>query len=301
MTNEPTLLEQVGISAINDETRVWIEKTAGPTVRLRSEDEADLDLIIYGNDYTEKLARMGELASHSHLKSALCLDKEFRDSFLGLLALNMRHIIYPSSPFAENALRLLLRTSASLDTTASNIQTFLGVGFTDHNSAEFTVQLRTLEDISAIPAIREMLVGHGFPDSIADNVALSIREVAINCTYHGFRGSKSHERKYLPDTFECLTDGDTIELSLLQSTDWSAIKITDNAGTLGPLSLANSLDRQTTEQGLYDSRGRGFYLMRNLAHRAVVIVKRRCFTSIELYFLHNTDGDFPRHFELIEI
>src|SRR5690606_201511 len=137
-------------------------------------------------------------------------------------------------------------------------------------------------------------------DNQSDAASLVVKEALTNAIYHSFRRNDSHERKYDPDTFAALEQSDQVTMTIAASSEWIIVRIADNAGALGPLLFANSLDRQASQRGLLASRGRGFYLMRNLSDRMVVTLQRGESTAIELYFLKDRPPGtrMKKHFEL---
>src|SRR5690606_2902018 len=144
--------------------------------------------------------------------------------------------------------------------------------------------------------VESFVVSNGFGHAL-DNVTLVLREALTNAIFHSYREPGSHSRKYSPETFLGLYDEDSVEVTLSATPQWFRLSVRDNSGSLGPLSVANSLDRHRSEQGVLDSRGRGFYLMRHLSHRMIIRIQRGLATTVDLYFLRRENGPFSRHFE----
>jgi anti-sigma regulatory factor (Ser/Thr protein kinase) len=265
----------------------------------------------YGDDSAQLLADDYEVNAIERTRTLLCLSRPCCDSYLDLLRLHVRHIIYPDAPFAGEAIRLAI--------FAPNAQSTLsGKGFfslpSEHILESSFMSMSGGVAIGEIVAKSgEFLQRCGHSEHQASAAELVVKEAVTNCVFHAFRQAGAPERKYEPEKFEGLEDGDEVSVCLAKTDNGVAIRVTDNAGTLGPLRLGNSLDRHRTDRGLFDSRGRGFYLMRQLSQRLVVIVERGVGTSLEIYFMKGSPGqaqavgtsgtedESKRNFELFEL
>lgn len=272
--------------------RQWV------TAYLRDSDQSvefvdeNPHLAIYDGKYGNILHQ--DLSS-GRLKGAtvlLCLRDHVCDSYLDLFRLNVRHIIYPASPFATEALRLAVDfIRQTTDDPGQHDETI-----TDQE--HYLVQ--TAQDYETMQKNLLSFLQTNDCEHMADNASMVLREALTNAIFHSFRETGSHARKYDPEIFLGLYDNDTVDVTFKATPQWLTVKVRDNSGGLGPLSVANSLDRQRSEQGLHDTRGRGFYLMRHMSHRMIIRLDRGVETVVELYFLRKDPGPYRRHLELLE-
>jgi len=108
------------------------------------------------------------------------------------------------------------------------------------------------------------LVGpHSAGEQQLRDIRLAINELINNAFFHPFRGPEG-ERKYSPRNFSRLERGDRVELELVVAEDAVAVAVEDNRGRLAPSEVLRYLLRQATGEGLYDSHGRGFYLVSHI-------------------------------------
>ncbi len=248
--------------------------------------------MIYDDNYRQLLEADLQQERRGDPRIILCLQGECRDAYLDLFRLNVRHIIYPRSPFASDA--LVLAASAAFKHVPSEQ---ISINVLDQE----THLLTNVQDYGSLPNRLEAFLVVNDYDFLAANANLVLQEAVTNSLFHSFREKGSHDRKYSPDNFLGLYDSDTVEVTFTATSQYLSIKVKDNSGSLGPLSVANSLDRHRSERGVLDTRGRGFYLMRHLTHRMVITVKRGEETSLELFFLRKEPEAFRRHLELVEL
>lgn len=104
------------------------------------------------------------------------------------------------------------------------------------------------------------------------DVYLIINELINNAFFHSFRNPEGEE-KYSPRRFSRLDEGDRVVLEVAVAEDAIALAVEDNRGTLSPREVLKYLSRQSSGEGLYDSHGRGFYLVSNLVdHLGICLV-----------------------------
>jgi len=100
---------------------------------------------------------------------------------------------------------------------------------------------------------------------------LIVNELINNAFFHSFRNSDGAE-KYSARQFEQLEPGESVAVEVALSDDSIALAVEDNSGTISPREVLRYMVRQTTGEGLYDSHGRGFFLMSNLTDHLGVCV-----------------------------
>lgn len=289
----------VSLNGIDQSTQDWMRQCQ-PMLQFRKTRSDDITVACYGDDYHRALAADYDYNNKHNIRNLLCLLQACPDSFIHLLQLHVRHVIFPGMPFDTEAFRLAVQTVPPI--AKEHVPPFFSVSHAPPSIQYLPV--KTSSDLHmAVSTTKEFFYEHEHSVSQADNASLAVKEALTNAIYHGFRQIDSHERKYDPETFDVLDDKDCVAVTIGSDSNWIIIRIADNAGALGPLRFANSLDRQISQRGLLDSRGRGFHLMHNLADRMVVTLKRGEATSIELYFLKtpSNKSSIIKHFELFEL
>jgi len=97
------------------------------------------------------------------------------------------------------------------------------------------------------------------------DIRLIITELTNNAFFHSFLGDEGEE-KYSPRRFLQLEQKDRVLLETAISEEAICMAVEDNRGTLKPQQALKYLLRQTSGEGVYDSHGRGFYLISNLVN-----------------------------------
>lgn len=98
------------------------------------------------------------------------------------------------------------------------------------------------------------------------DIYLIINELINNAFFHSFRNPEGEE-KYSPRQFSSLEENDRVVLEVAAAEGLIALAVEDNRGTLSPREVLKYMLRQTSGEGIYDSHGRGFYLISNLVSR----------------------------------
>jgi anti-sigma regulatory factor (Ser/Thr protein kinase) len=272
----------VYLFGMENSTREWIIQQV-PEAQFSLVRKEGLAIACYGNEYHAPLSQDYDLNASTGVRTVLCLTHPCCDSYMDLLQLHVRHIIYPGAPFASEAMRLAI-FAPKLLSSQSRAEFFSLPAGKIEELEEFSVRTSgDVEDIMERSTLFFQQRGHS--DTQADAAALVVKEAVTNSLFHGFREVGSHERKYDPANFSSLDERDSVAVCLAKTGNSIVLRVSDNAGSLSPLRVGNSLDRQKTERGLFDNRGRGFYLMRHLTQRAVIIVQRGVATALELYFM----------------
>lgn len=257
---------------------------------------------IYGEDHSKFLTSDNHDNKLTQCRGALCLDRQVENSYLDLYRHNITHVIYRNEPFAVEVLRLALLAAgdkSAIDSCGSFQEFNPPPQVTDQ--AEFPIIFLN-NGHSYESRVTDFFERNSLPDELFQAVCLCLKEAVTNAIFHGFREAGTHNRKYTPDTFHGLYDDDYVAASLTLTPEWLSVRVWDNSGSLGPLSVANSLDRHASNAGLMDSRGRGFYLMQKLSQRLVVCIRRRKETSVQMYFLRQpATQNSLRHLEVVTL
>jgi anti-sigma regulatory factor (Ser/Thr protein kinase) len=104
------------------------------------------------------------------------------------------------------------------------------------------------------------------------DIRLVIIELINNALFHSFRDGEGQE-KYSPRRFLQLEANDRVVLEAAMTDQAIALAVEDNRGTISPREVLKYLQRQTSGEGIYDSHGRGFYLVSSIVdHRSVCLV-----------------------------
>ena len=256
-------------------------------------DEHEEQLVIYGDDYREFLLNPEVRLQHP---AALCLSSSFAGSYLEIFNLGVKHLIYPGEFMAKESLKLALVSSTKLRQVECP-----GCLAVKNLKPDFARTVVTPADREALQKdVAEYLSNLEFPEDENKTIRLCLKEAVTNAIFHGYRESGTHERKYNPDTFLGLYDDDEVKVELKATDEWLRVSVHDNSGILGLLSVANSMDRHHSSQGLMDSRGRGLYLMHHMARRMILTVHKRQHTCVELYFQKYQESG-PHQLQLISL
>lgn len=290
-------LEHVALRSADQSLISWLSNVG--IALPQTEFHPSTLVAIYGNDYAEYLPADNHNDCLERCHAALCLASEETFSFLEMLRHKVRHIIYRNAPFAIEAMKLALLAANNQLTTCGG---FLEFNQTPQVLDRFECNILSSDDTSRLwKCTSDFFQKHGISETTMQSVNLALKEAVTNATFHAFREAGTHSRKYMPETFHGLYDNDCVKVTFTLTGDWLSVRVWDNGGSLGPLSVANSLDRHQSNLGLMDTRGRGFYLMRHLSDRMVVCIHRRQETSVKMYFLRKSDHKTPKHFELIDL
>lgn len=251
-------------------------------------------VLVMGDDFGELICERDTVAGQP---VALCLSGGYNGSFLAAYQAGVRYIIYRNEPFDREAFTLVRQFYGDNGSELTDFCEFLPP---PQVLASATWPVALPADIQAVEErAQDFARQQGYGEERQQGVCLCVTEGVTNAIYHGFREAGSHDRKYHPELFHGLFDGDSVDVQMWATPEWLALRISDNSGSMGPMRLPNALDRHRTEKGLMDSRGRGLYLMQHLADRMVVQVHRGRKTAVDLYFTKAETTSPLRHFELL--
>lgn len=275
--------------------REWYEQHARSFSAVRSNGSAGL--ILLGDDYRDFRLQMAEMPGN--WRSCLCLTQPFADSYMELHGLGVRHYIYPGMGDAFEALRLAVICASMPGLTLTPYMEFSPE---PHLDASKTYHVATRKDLDdAMAWTGEFLAEAGIADNtVCRQILLCQKEGVTNAVFHSFKNAQTGEQKYDAATFNGLSDGDTVRVTLAVANGTINLTVCDNGGSLGPLRVVNSLDRHHTNRGLMDMRGRGFFLMHQLAQRTVVNIQRQNATQVSMYFAPaEKPASGMHHFQII--
>lgn len=292
----------VWFHGVDEWTRGWVMELV-PEAQYTLVRRDGTQVACYSEHYLQRLSADFKVNGAENTRAVICLHEPCCDSYLDLLRLHARHIIYPDALFAEDAVRLAICPPGEWSQGDAPF-------FSIESARLSQVETWAVESRADVDAVVGRTVGYfegfGHGSGQAQAAGLVVKEGVTNCIFHAFRRPGSHERRYDPDGFEGLLEPDVVEVRAGRAEGMTLLSIKDNAGVLSALRIGNSLDRQQSERGLLDSRGRGLYLMNHMANRMVIVVSRGVSTALELYFLQEPPEEAReerrlRHFELVEL
>lgn len=130
------------------------------------------------------------------------------------------------------------------------------------------VERFTIASLVQKQQVAEEVMALAKPFAVAQNrlrdLGLIIIELINNAFFHSFRDGGG-EAKYSPPFFSGLEDEESVLLEVAMNDAAIALAVEDNRGTLDPHEVLKYLRRQTSGAGIYDSHGRGFYLISSIA------------------------------------
>lgn len=126
-------------------------------------------------------------------------------------------------------------------------------------------------------------------DTDVSQIRLAVEELINNAIYHAFRRATGDE-KYKLGAFDHLDRGEQIFVEFGCDKRYLACSVTDNQGTLDVPTVMKKLERQITQEGILDERGRGLYLTRTLSDKMIINIHPTVRTQIILLFAHRKNS-----------
>lgn len=185
-----------------------------------------------------------------------CLDRTLRD----LMSPETTFNVAPMIPEAELVKRFVITTLAEKHDVAESISALLK------------------------PYIANERAGR--------DIYLIVNELINNAFFHSFV-TQSGSEKYSPRHFSELVDPDRVTLEIAAGQGSIALAVEDNRGTLEPAEVIKYMLRQTSGEGVFDSHGRGFYLISNLVDHLMISLERDKRARIST--LTHSSPDDPMH------
>lgn len=251
--------------------------------------------VILGNDYENFLNSATWQQAAPHPPIAIYTSSAEVPCFLPLHQQHVTHYIFAGLPYAQEA---LIHAVALL--TTPNPATYHEFPSPPVIRQQTRFHPETVEENhQVLSAIRTLLTDNSWPDDTISNTELAAKEALTNAFFHSFHDDGKIEPRYDPSDFTRLHENDHVNVTATLTTQWFHLQIKDNSGSLDPQSVSGSIDRHNHQLGLFDTRGRGFYLMQHLSQRMVITISQNISTTIDLYFSSEIRTNTPRHLELI--
>jgi len=122
-------------------------------------------------------------------------------------------------------------------------------------------------------------------DTDISQIRLAFEELINNAIYHAFRRA-SGSAKYKLGAFERFGSGEQIRVEYGRDKRYLGCSVADNQGTLEVETVMKKIERQITQEGLFDESGRGLYLTRTLADKMIINIHPNIATQVVLLFAH---------------
>lgn len=198
------------------------------------------------------------------------------------------HVFLKNCSAPPEALALMLRCC---------VEPSAGFGLLSHlpNTLEMfslSVETRQDKDFAVERAANEFATA-GFDIHELYDVRLILEELLNNALFHAFRRPDGSE-KYHMATFERLEPGESVKLDFGHAGPVMAFAVSDNAGTLTPETVLGKLERQASQQGLYDLSGRGLHIARMLSSALFINIEPGLRTQIIAIFREKDARDRPK-------
>jgi hypothetical protein len=144
--------------------------------------------------------------------------------------------------------------------------------FLPHAASMRRLRVSTLaEKHHVAEEIVELIRPHTTNPRYTRDVHLIVNELINNAFFHSFRDDQG-DQKYSPRRFTKLDDQDQVLIHVAVGPEGIALAVEDNRGSLAPAQVLRYMLRQTSGEGVYDSHGRGFYLISQLTHHLAVCI-----------------------------
>lgn len=162
----------------------------------------------------------------------------------------------------------------------------------------YSIALRTLDEKkNAIERVINHFASCGFEVHELYEVRLILEEVCNNAFFHAFR-TASGDEKYSIRGFSHLQEGEEVRIEYGSDRSLVGFTVTDNAGTLTVNTLLTKLERQLTQDAMFDESGRGLYLSRLLTSNLVVNIEQGRRTQFVALFDSSRRTSRPKPFLL---
>lgn len=165
-----------------------------------------------------------------------------------------------------------------------------------HTVEMYNLSISTFEEKnSSIERVINHFATTGFEIHELFDVRLILEEALNNAFFHAFK-DRSGKEKYSLENFRGLEAGDKIRVEYGNGALFAGFSVTDNAGGLSVKTILTKLERQYNKEGLYDERGRGLYLARQLSSRMIFNIEQKRRTQIVALFDDTRRGNRPKPF-----
>jgi len=233
--------------------------------------KADADVIGLFDTRTLADTSSGARASLLNLRGSRAMGmvtSDELDSYLSQVrAWGLTHAIVKEPPLREWELR------AFLDMVREPASGFGLLNFMGSTVEMYNVAIRTGDaKRQAIDRVVNHFATCGFEIHDLYEVRLILEEVCNNALFHAFR-SATGEEKYSVKTFRNLDEGESVRLEFGSDGHRTGFSVTDSAGTLPVDTILTKLERQMSQEAIFDESGRGLHLSRLLSSLLVINIE----------------------------
>jgi anti-sigma regulatory factor (Ser/Thr protein kinase) len=157
-----------------------------------------------------------------------------------------------------------------------------------------TMTIANSDDIKTVFNQTIQLVETLISEEMSLEIGTTLIEAFTNAVYHGNvdeRGEEIYEKGSL---IEALAPHQTVAIGFAMNTECFALSITDQGGRLTPEAVMYWLERNVTGEGIFDTGGRGLFLMHCLMDRLLIRIVPQQKTELFLFKEYNVpEGRTP--------
>ncbi|MCA9800004.1 MAG: response regulator [Cyanobacteria bacterium HKST-UBA04] len=188
------------------------------------------------------------------------------------------NIITKTAPFNFEELSRTVHNLLFPD-EAMGLETYLEVGASQ-------IEHRVMKNSDDIMKVHAELVAFMKPFDLPDHDALSVVmvEALTNAVYHAPRDEAGEEKYIKGEHIDQLLESETVDVKWGVDGDKLGVSIRDKFGAVKASDVLFWLDRNISGESIFDTHGRGMYLIHRLTHRVIVNLWRG--KSTELILLH---------------
>ena len=181
--------------------------------------------------------------------------------------------------------------------------------WTLHPSTEKAISLETLvpeptyqetmtiacsDDIQKVFQQTIHLVEKLISEEMSFEIGTTLMEAFTNAVYHGNVNEKGEQVFEKGSFVEALAPNQTVDVTFAMNTECFALSITDQGGSLTAEVVMYWLERNVTGEGVFDTGGRGLFLMHCLMDRLLIRIIPQKKTEIFLFKEYNVpEGRTP--------
>lgn len=135
---------------------------------------------------------------------------------------------------------------------------------------QHTMKIANSEDIQTVFQETVALVEAWISEEVAFEIGTTLLEAFTNAVYHGNVNELGEEIFEKGSFVEKLAPHQTVDVCFAMNDESFALSITDQGGSLTPEVVMYWLERNATGEGIFDTSGRGLYLMHALMDRFLI-------------------------------
>ncbi|MCS6266639.1 MAG: ATP-binding protein [Vampirovibrio sp.] len=138
------------------------------------------------------------------------------------------------------------------------------------------------------------LVGKLISEEVSFEIGTALMEAFTNAVYHGNVDENGKEIYEKGSFVEALAPNQTVDVCFSMNTECFALSIIDQGGSLTTDGVMYWLERNVTDEGLFDTSGRGLFLMHCLMDRLLIRIVQKKRTELFLFKEYNVpEGKTP--------